>query len=78
MFSFTNMTNAKFANLAENDIWSYITTREPMDKTGSYGIQGVGGQFGESSVAVFIPVPIHYTRYLTAGQWIDLRGITSQ
>jgi len=31
-----------------------------MDKAGSYGIQGVGGQFGESSAAVFILVPSHY------------------
>ena len=61
MFSFTDTANVKFADLADNDIRSYIATREPMDKAGSYGIQGVGGQFGESSVAVFILVPIHHT-----------------
>ena len=54
MFSFTDTANVKFADLADNDIRSYIATREPMDKAGSYGIQGLGGQFGESSVAVFI------------------------
>lgn len=47
MFSFTDTANVKFADLADNDIRSYIATREPMDKAGSYGIQGVGGQFVE-------------------------------
>lgn len=46
MFSFTDTANVKFADLSDNDIVSYIATREPMDKAGSYGIQGVGGQFG--------------------------------
>ncbi|KAL3823831.1 hypothetical protein ACHAXA_004103 [Cyclostephanos tholiformis] len=47
MFSFADTANVKFADLADNDILSYIATREPMDKAGSYGIQGVGGQFVE-------------------------------
>ncbi len=54
-------TNVKFADLADEDIRSYIATKEPMDKAGSYGIQGVGGQFGESSVAFFSLLPTQYT-----------------
>ncbi len=61
MFSFTDTANVKFANLADEDIWSYIATEEPMDKPGSYGIQGLGGEFGESSVAVFSLLPTQYT-----------------
>ena len=35
-------TIVKFKNLTEEDIEWYINTKEPMDKAGSYGIQGVG------------------------------------
>jgi septum formation protein len=31
-----------FRALDEREIWSYIDTREPMDKAGAYGIQGYG------------------------------------
>ena len=62
MFSFADTANVKFADLADNDILSYIATREPMDKAGSYGIQGVGGQFGAYNVGVFFlsQCPIQY------------------
>ena len=47
MFSFTDTARVKFATLTDDDIMAYIETNEPFDKAGSYGIQGVGGQFGE-------------------------------
>ena len=43
--SFTDTAQVTFAPLSERDIDSYIATKEPMDKAGSYGIQGIGGQF---------------------------------
>jgi len=47
MFSFTDTTSVKFSTLSKNDIISYIATKEPFDKAGSYGIQGIGGQLVE-------------------------------
>ena len=35
-------TQVRFRPLTEQDIAAYIATGEPMDKAGSYGIQGVG------------------------------------
>ena len=28
--------------LTDDEIWSYIASKEPMDKAGAYGIQGLG------------------------------------
>lgn len=41
------VTEVKFSDLSENEIDNYIMTREPMDKSGAYGIQGYGGIFIE-------------------------------
>lgn len=40
-------TEIKFSNLTDEEIINYIKTKEPMDKAGSYGIQGLGGVFVE-------------------------------
>ena len=41
-FSFVEVTDVVFKQLADEEIWAYIETGEPMDKAGSYGIQGRG------------------------------------
>ena len=42
--SFVDTATVTFAELSTNDIEAYVETGEPMDKAGSYGIQGIGGQ----------------------------------
>jgi len=54
--SFTTTTRVKFAPLTQEDIVSYIDSGEPMDKSGSYGIQGIGGQLVESIEGDFFAV----------------------
>lgn len=46
--SFTTTSGVKFAPMSEEEIAAYIASGEPMDKAGSYGIQGFGGKFVES------------------------------
>ncbi|EDS76653.1 septum formation protein Maf [Clostridium botulinum C str. Eklund] len=40
-------TNVRFSTLTNEKIKKYISTKEPMDKAGAYGIQGFGGVFVE-------------------------------
>lgn len=40
-------TDVKFSKLTDEEINNYISTKEPMDKAGAYGIQGFGGVFVE-------------------------------
>lgn len=62
--SFVDTATVKFCDISEADIDAYIETGEPMDKAGSYGIQGIGGQFVESVDGDFFTVmglPMHRT-----------------
>ncbi len=44
----TEVTQLRFRTLTPREIWQYIRTGEPMDKAGSYGIQGGGALFAEA------------------------------
>lgn len=44
---FAECTHVKFYPLLEAEIDAYVKSGEPMDKAGSYGIQGAGGRFVE-------------------------------
>lgn len=46
----TEVTDIHFRELSDREILAYIRTGEPMDKAGSYGIQGGGALFAEKIV----------------------------
>lgn len=55
-------TQVTFTGYTDDDIARYISTGEPMDKAGAYGIQGMGGLFVESICGCYfnvvgLPVP---------------------
>ena len=43
--TFTEVTDIHFRDLSEKEIRAYVATGEPMDKAGSYGIQGGAALF---------------------------------
>lgn len=53
---FYEKTDVRFRRLGEREIEGYIKTGEPMDKAGSYGIQGLGSMFVESVCGDFFNV----------------------
>ncbi|RTE86373.1 MULTISPECIES: nucleoside triphosphate pyrophosphatase [Gammaproteobacteria] len=60
-FSCTVPTQVEFRKLSEADIQWYWNTKEPLDKAGGYGIQGLGGRFikrisGSYSAVVGLPL----------------------
>ena len=60
-------TRVYFCALSAHDIDVYIATGEPMDKAGSYGIQGIGGNFVSSidgSYSAVVGLPLVETRDL--------------
>ncbi len=51
-----SLTHVTFGHFSEDSYLSYINTKEPMDKAGSYGIQGKGAQFVEKIEGCFYNV----------------------
>lgn len=45
---FAECTHVRFYPMTEWEIEAYVKSGEPMDKAGSYGIQGIGGRFVQS------------------------------
>ena len=43
--TFYECTEVSFYPMSEDEIKWYVSTKEPMDKAGSYGIQGLAGRF---------------------------------
>ena len=75
MVSFVDQATVQFTALTEADIAAYVASGEPMDKAGSYGIQGMGGQFVSNVKGDFftvrnltsagVKVPVYLNPFLT-------------
>ena len=66
------VTRVKFSELTEAEIDWYVSTGEPMDKAGAYGIQGCASRFVESiegnySNVVGLPVQVVYQMIADCG-----------
>ena len=60
--SFAEGTKVNVAPMTENQIEAYISTEEPYDKAGAYGIQGLFGKFIEGIEGDYFNVvglPVH-------------------
>jgi septum formation protein len=78
MVSGSSITAVKFFPLDEEDIAWYIDSREPMDKAGGYGIQGLGMIFIEKiegSYTNVVGLPIELMRNLLKKMGIELMSL---
>ena len=69
-----SITAVKFRSLSKQEILDYWRTGEPLDKAGSYAIQGIGGVFVESIVGSFsgvVGLPLFETAELLSKQGIE-------
>jgi septum formation protein len=69
------------ANLSDEEVFWYVATGEPLDKAGSYAIQGVGALFvtaveGNYSNVVGLPLPLLYRLLSELGY--DLRSFRQE
>lgn len=65
-------TKVTFASMDEEEIDWYVSTGEPLDKAGAYGVQGPGGVFvehveGNYFNIIGMPLPLLYHMLLDAG-----------
>ena len=46
--TFSRVTKVRFKPMSDEEIVSYVDTKEPLDKAGAYGIQGHGAKYVDS------------------------------
>ena len=79
--SLVDITEVRMLALTDEEVADYVDTGEPMDKAGSYALQGMGGVFVESisgSPFTVVGLPIHLLPRLVAGVGADLQRFKRQ
>lgn len=71
-------TDVTFCPMSETEIDWYVSTGEPLDKAGAYGVQGPGGVFVERVEGNYfnvmgMPLPLLYQMLKDAGVLIESR-----
>ena len=72
--TFSEKTEVTFYPMSEEEIMFYVKTREPMDKAGAYGIQGIGAKYiqaicGDYNNVVGLPVARLYQEVIR--EWLQ-------
>ncbi|MFZ2168547.1 MAG: Maf family protein [Methylococcaceae bacterium] len=70
-----SITDVTFRRLTKKEILDYLHSGEPLDKAGSYAIQGMGGIFVKSIQGSFsgvVGLPLFETAQLLSRQGIEL------
>ncbi|KOA20168.1 septum formation protein Maf [Clostridium homopropionicum DSM 5847] len=68
-------TEVKFSDITDEEILKYVSSGEPMDKAGAYGIQGFGGVFVEYIKGDFynvVGLPINKLKYMLRVMGVNL------
>lgn len=71
-------TAVRFGDMSDSEIRAYIATKEPMDKAGSYALQGIAGLWVEEiqgSSSNVIGLPLTLTRRLLAQAGLQVLGL---
>lgn len=74
-------TVVEFRQLEAEEIMAYVSSGEPMDKAGAYGIQGEAGKFViaiQGSLTNVIGLPMEYLTEQLKAWGIEQRDITSR
>jgi nucleoside triphosphate pyrophosphatase len=74
--SLVDATSVRMMSMTGDEIADYVDSGEPMDKAGSYALQGRGGVFVEGvsgSPFTVVGLPIHLIPRLLASVGVDLR-----
>lgn len=77
MSSVVDRSLVRMVEMTDDEIDRYVATGEPIDKAGSYALQGIGGMFVESvegSASNVIGLPLHVTARLLRAHGFDPLG----
>ena len=76
-----DVSGVEFLPLTDEEIRDYVETGEPMDKAGSYALQGLGGLFVQridGSPFTVIGLPVHLLPRLLAAAGASLASFKTQ